>query len=90
MSAQVGQRFNQLLLRGGLIESEFGAGLDLVIAQERMSFSVDAFNFGREDNPHCRFRVNFFPYGGFFVSGGYDDFLNKENRQLFFGIGYRF
>ncbi|MDH5404983.1 MAG: MlaD family protein [Candidatus Aminicenantes bacterium] len=90
ISAQIGQRFNQLLLRGGLIESEFGAGLDLIIAQERMSFSFDAFNFGRDDNPHCRFRVNFFPYGGFFVSGGYDDFLNKENRQLFFGAGYRF
>jgi len=90
MSAQVGQRFSQWLLRGGLIESEFGAGLDVVVARERMSFSIDAFNFGRENNPHCRFKVNFFPYGGFFFSGGYDDFLNKENRQLFFGVGYRF
>ncbi|TKJ34496.1 hypothetical protein CEE39_02325 [bacterium (candidate division B38) B3_B38] len=90
MSAQVGQRFSQLLLRGGLIESEFGAGLDFFIAKEQMSFSIDAFNFGRENNPHCRFRVNFFPYGGLFFSGGYDDFLSKDRRQLLFGIGYRF
>jgi len=90
MSAQIGQRFSHWLLRGGLIESKFGAGLDLIVARERMSFSIDTFNFGRENNPHCRFRVNFFPYGGFFLSGGYDDFLNKESRQLLFGIGYRF
>ena len=90
MSAQVGQRLNYWLLRGGLIESEFGAGVDFIVAKERMSFSIDTFNFGRENNPHCRFTVNFFPYGGFFFSGGYDDFLNEENRQLFFGIGYRF
>jgi len=90
MSAQIGQRLSRWLLRGGLIESEFGAGLDLIVARERMSFSIDTFNFGRENNPHCRFRVNFYPYGGFFLSGGYDDFLNKENRQLLFGVGYRF
>jgi phospholipid/cholesterol/gamma-HCH transport system substrate-binding protein len=88
-SALAGRRFGAFSLRGGLIESEIGAGADLLLGG-RVLLSFDSFDFLRDEGPHLRLTTKVFPTRRFFLAGGYDDFWVRDYRQFFFGAGARF
>lgn len=91
VSALLAQRFGRLQLRGGLMESEVGGGIDLFAGdRDRWRFSAEAWDFGREPDPHLKFRVAYSILDRLFLTAGYDDLLSEELRQFYFGGGYQF
>jgi phospholipid/cholesterol/gamma-HCH transport system substrate-binding protein len=92
-SAQVAKRFSGLTIRGGVIESTGGLGLDYELVKDRLTLGVDAFDFTREGQPpHLKVFGNYDIVRNLFVTGGVDDVLNDEKnlRTFFFGFGIKF
>ncbi|WP_456382769.1 MlaD family protein [Hydrogenimonas sp.] len=95
VSAQVGKRYRDFMVRGGLIESTAGGGIDYYAYHDKLKVSFDAFDFSaindiRGDDPHLRatIRYRFYKFINAYV--GYDNFLNSEADNIFFGLGIRF
>ncbi len=95
VSAQVGKRYRDFMIRGGLIENTAGGGIDYYWNHDRWKLSLDAFDFNavndlRGTNAHLRatLRYRFYKYLNAYV--GYDNFLNSSADNLFFGLGIRF
>jgi phospholipid/cholesterol/gamma-HCH transport system substrate-binding protein len=91
-TAMVAKRFSALTIRGGVMESTGGVGLDYNLMKDRLTIGVDAFDFSREDNPHLKVFGNYDIVKNFFITGGVDDILNDEGdfRTFFFGFGIKF
>ncbi len=92
-SAQVAKRFSALTIRGGVLESTGGVGLDYSLMKDRLTVGVDAFDFTRKGQPpHLKVFGNYDIVKNFFITGGVDDVLNDEQnlRTLFFGFGIQF
>jgi phospholipid/cholesterol/gamma-HCH transport system substrate-binding protein len=92
-SAQVGYRYHNLIGRAGLFENTGGAALDYLLLKDRLRFSGEVFNLGREDglNAHGKITGRYYISPSVFVTGGWDDLFNtKANLDSFFvGAGVR-
>ncbi len=89
-SVEFAKRFQKFTIRGGLIESSGGLGLDYELFDDKLKLSVDAWDLG-EDNPHLKFTSKFYLYDQvLFVNAGVDDIVDKEYRSFFFGAGLMF
>lgn len=87
-SAQLGKKFQDLTVRGGLIESTGGFGIDYNRGPLGVQFS--AFDFGA-DRPHLKFLTQLNLTRSLFFVTGVDDFLNKDHGvDWFLGAGVRF
>jgi len=84
------RRWGPLALRGGIIESLAGFGLDLFAFNDRVSFGVDLFRLTDGIRPRLRTTLlwRFLPWA--FVQVGGDDLLVGQSRDLFFGAGLTF
>jgi phospholipid/cholesterol/gamma-HCH transport system substrate-binding protein len=92
ISAEVGYRLGNWVGRAGVIESTGGAGLDYLALKDRLRFSAEMFDFGRDNyNPHGKLTGRYYFSPSVFITGGWDDFLNtKSNSDSFFiGAGVR-
>lgn len=97
LSAQFGFVLGRARLRAGLFESTGGAGVDYALLGDRVSFSLDAFDFGRQDettdsedlSPHLRLTGRYWLRSSLFLQAGYDDFLERDRDSLFLGAGVR-
>jgi phospholipid/cholesterol/gamma-HCH transport system substrate-binding protein len=90
-SAQIAKRYYDLTLRGGLFESTGGIGVDYHLFNDRLTLSLEAFDFGSDDNPHLKFIVNYSPLKHLYITSGYDRFISDEGKESFFlGAGIRF
>jgi len=89
-SAQGGLRWGDLTPRAGIIESTFGAGVDYYLAQDRLKFSFEGFDFNRRPRPCFRFLTKYAPYKDFYLVFGINDFTLAPNREIFFGLGLGF
>ena len=92
-SALIAKRFSNVTIRGGVLESTGGVGLDYHLMKDRLSIGVDAFDFTRKDqSPHLKVFGTYDIVKNFFITGGMDDILNddKNFRTLFFGFGIKF
>ncbi len=95
---QTGFRFNALLsqrikdfqLRGGILESKAGLGLDYFLASDRVRFTGEIWDLGRDPDPHVKLRLQWNLAGRFFITGGWDDLLRTELRSYYMGAGYSF
>jgi phospholipid/cholesterol/gamma-HCH transport system substrate-binding protein len=95
ISAQYGKRFDNLLLRAGLVESTGGFGVDYYANNDRFTFSADAYDFNavndvRGDNAHIRVGVRYKMLKHLELFGGWDNIANPESQTLYFGVGMRF
>jgi phospholipid/cholesterol/gamma-HCH transport system substrate-binding protein len=86
-SAQAGMRFGALAPRAGIIESEFGAGVDILALGDRLMFSLDGFDFRRDGGPRYRFTTQFALLRYLHLVVGIDDFGSDSRREVYFGIG---
>lgn len=84
-SALFAKNFYDFTLKGGLIESTGGVGVDYSFLQKRVTASVEAYDF---EKLQLRTSLNLrLPYG-FYVKGGYSDMLDKNDaRSVFAGAG---
>jgi phospholipid/cholesterol/gamma-HCH transport system substrate-binding protein len=78
----------------GLIESEGGVAADYYLFDDRVRFSLDAWNFNSKEpgneNMHLKAGVEYRLGDVFFVNAGYDNFRNRDRAHAFAGIGIRF
>ena len=86
-SAQAGMRFGALAPRAGVIESEFGAGVDLLAFGDRLMFSLDGFDFRRDGGPRLRLTTQFALLRYLHLVLGVDDFGSDTRREVYFGLG---
>lgn len=86
-SLQFGRRFGPFAPRAGLIESEFGVGLDYEAWGRRLRLSLDGFAFNRDEGPRFRVSTRLYPARPVFIVLGLDDFSLASGREFFFGLG---
>ena len=92
-SALIARRFSGLTVKGGVMESTGGLGLDYELLKDRLTLGVDAYDFSRQDlPPHLKLYGNYDIVKNLFVTGGVDDVLATERnlRTLFLGFGIKF
>lgn len=87
-TAQVGWKYRNFSVRGGVIESKFGAGMDFYLLKDRLSVTIEGFDFNRTPRPQFRFYGRVFPAKNFYLLAGLDDFTLASNREFFFGLGW--
>jgi phospholipid/cholesterol/gamma-HCH transport system substrate-binding protein len=86
-SAQGGMRFGDFAPRAGIIESQFGAGVDYYALKDKLILSVEGLNWNRATSPVFRTFARFFPQKNVYVILGLEDFSLAARRQIFFGLG---
>ncbi len=92
-NAIVAKRFSNLTLRGGVLESTGGVGLDYGLLKNRLTVGVDAFDFSRQDvKAHLKVYGNYDIVKNLYITGGVDDILNNKQdfRTVFLGFGIKF
>jgi len=95
VNAEYGKRFENLLLRGGIIESTGGIGFDYFLNHDRVKLSTDIYDFNavndvRGDNPHLTLKGTYLYLKHIQFIGGVDNVLNSDARKFFLGVGVRF
>ena len=88
------KRWGNLALRLGLMESTGGLGAEYYMLDDKIKFSVDAWNFASKEpgneNTHMKTTVSYYLNKLLFLDAGYDNFLNAGRRAAFVGAGLRF
>jgi len=97
IDAELARRFGFFTLRGGLLESTAGIGMDLQPIKW-LSLSGEVFDFRTGERPNLRGTLTFYPFfnpdadklwNWFYLRGGINNALNG-NRDYFVGGGFRF
>jgi len=95
LSAQYGKRYDDLLFRGGLIQSQGGFGIDYFALNDTLKFSTDVYDFNavndiRGDNVNltATVRYQFFKHINAYVSA--NNMLNKSANSVSAGLGISF
>jgi phospholipid/cholesterol/gamma-HCH transport system substrate-binding protein len=90
-SAQMGKRLGGLVLRGGVIESSGGAGIEYHAFRDRFGLSLEVFDFNREGGPHMKAGAALSLNKYFHLNLGYDDFASTDGLEsAYAGVGLQF
>jgi phospholipid/cholesterol/gamma-HCH transport system substrate-binding protein len=89
-SLEFAKDFGSMTFRGGLIESQGGAGLDYRALGDRLRLSFDGWDFGRDEGPHYKLAGRLRLYKDVFVNAGVDDLAQEDFRSVFVGAGILF
>ncbi len=95
ITAQIGKRYGNIVIRGGITESTFGVGADYYFYNDKLKLSTDAYDFNeyndiRDSHFHMNIGTNYQFYHYFYLSGGVEDILNTKSRSPYLGFGIRF
>jgi len=95
ITAELGKRYDNVLLRGGIIDSTGGVGIDYFMDKDKIRLSGEVYDFNavndiRGSNAHARVQATYQMYNHINLYAGYDNFLNKEAANLFLGLGIAF
>ncbi len=91
VSAQLAKKLYDFTLRGGLIESRGGVGIDYNRGAFGVSFSAFDFNTDQGSKPHLKASGTLNITPSIYLLGGADDMLNPlQNTDWFVGAGIRF
>lgn len=89
-SAQLAKEFYNFRVRGGIIESSGGVGVDY--QQGPIGVQVSAFDFetDRGERPHLKAMGTVNVTKGLYLLGGMDDFIsNQQDPDWFMGVGFK-
>jgi phospholipid/cholesterol/gamma-HCH transport system substrate-binding protein len=90
-NAQIGKRYKDLVLRGGLLESTGGVGIDYLTLDDKLKLSFEAFGFGRDRRAHLKAGAEYQLFKHIYLSAGWDDFISdQDNRSIYGGFAIRF
>jgi phospholipid/cholesterol/gamma-HCH transport system substrate-binding protein len=90
-NAQIGKRYKDLVLRGGLLESTGGVGIDYMALNDKLKLSFEAFGFGRDRRAHLKAGAEYQIFKHLYLSAGWDDFVSdQDNRSIYGGFSIRF
>jgi phospholipid/cholesterol/gamma-HCH transport system substrate-binding protein len=90
-NAQIAKRYRDLVLRGGLLESTGGVGVDYLALSDKLKLSFEAFDFGNDRRAHLKAGAEFQILKHLYLSGGWDDFISDQNnRSVYGGFSIRF
>jgi phospholipid/cholesterol/gamma-HCH transport system substrate-binding protein len=92
-NAMLAKQFSRFTVRGGIMESSGGLGLEYDVLKDRFSVGADIFDFNRTDNrAHLKVHGNYDIFKNLFITGGADDLLNRDSqfRTFFLGFGIKF
>lgn len=90
-SAQIAKEFYDFTLRGGIIESSGGVGMDYGKGPFELSFNAFDFESEGNQNPHLKTWATLNVTKNFFVMSGADDFIsNDQDPDWFVGAGIQF
>ena len=91
-TAELAKKFYNLTLRGGLIESSGGVGLDYSMGP--LTAHASAFDFYTRygERPHLKAGADLNVTPNLYITGGADDIINRGNDypDWFFGAGIKF
>jgi phospholipid/cholesterol/gamma-HCH transport system substrate-binding protein len=84
-SLEFAKRYSMVTFRVGLIESSGGAGADLHLLQDRLTLSLNLYQFWRPGPnvptfPRAKVWADYHFLKYFYVTGGTDDFLNPWRK----------
>jgi len=88
-SFQIAKRFEDVVLRGGLIESTGGVGLDYLSYGDRVQLHLNAWDF-TADKPHLKLDVGYHLGKYFSLNTGFDHLIDNERLSYFLGAGFSF
>lgn len=78
-TALFAKNFYNFTLKGGLIQSSGGFGIDYHFYRERLSLSMEMFDFA---DPNLRLFATWRPIRGFYLIGGGDSILQRDSRDF--------
>lgn len=88
-SAQLAKKFYDFTLRGGLIESSGGVGVDYNRGPVGLKFSAFHFQTDEGQAPHLKATGTFNVTKNLYLLGGVDDMISKQDeRDWFVGAGF--
>jgi phospholipid/cholesterol/gamma-HCH transport system substrate-binding protein len=91
INAQIAQRFYDLVVRGGVMESGAGFGIDYLLFDDDLTLTFEAFSGDFDHNPHLRAMATWRLWKFLYVSAGYDDFISDLHRASpSIGLGFWF
>jgi phospholipid/cholesterol/gamma-HCH transport system substrate-binding protein len=90
-NAEIAKRYKDVVLRGGLLESTGGVGIDYFAYNDNLKLTFEAFDFDEDRDPHLKLFGEYRLLKHLYLSAGWDDFLNDEgNASPFVGFSIRF
>ena len=89
-SLQFAQSFGPFTGRFGIMESTGGAGLDLLLFEDRFELRQDLFGFGEVVLPRWRISLGYEFVNRLWLLGGVDDILSDARRDYFVGLQLKF
>ncbi|MFH1136535.1 MAG: MlaD family protein [Pseudomonadota bacterium] len=90
-NAQIARRWGDLTLRGGIIESSGGVGLDYTFFDDALRLTFEGFTGDLSHPAHLRAEAAYNIWKYFYVSGGWDDFISDQDRtSAYVGVGLKF
>jgi phospholipid/cholesterol/gamma-HCH transport system substrate-binding protein len=76
-TAQFAKNFYDLTVRGGLIDSVGGVGVDYVFWRDRFKFTIEGLEFS---NFNLRSQLQYKFYRGIYLNVGVQDIFNKGSK----------
>ena len=91
-SLYLAMKWKRFTLRGGIIESTGGVGVDIDLLKNYISFTMECYDFLRKTNPALRAYLDITLFKYFFVTAGGDYLIDyrSKNRRFFAGVGIIF
>jgi phospholipid/cholesterol/gamma-HCH transport system substrate-binding protein len=90
-NAMIGKRFKDVAVRGGIMESAGGAGLDLYLFRDKLKLTFEAFDFAEDRKAHLKAGGEYRLMKNFYLNAGWDDFIsNRGNSSPYVGLSIRF
>lgn len=90
-TAEMGKRFKDLTIRGGLLESTGGVGIDYFALNDDLKLTFEAFDFDPDRNPHLKIYADYRLLKHIYLTAGWDDFISDEdNDSPFAGMMIQF
>jgi phospholipid/cholesterol/gamma-HCH transport system substrate-binding protein len=95
INAEIGKRYDNILLRGGIIESTGGVGVDYFTHKDKVKLTAEVYDFNSEndirgDNPHLNLKATYLYLKHLQFIAGIDNILNVDAREFFLGVGVKF
>jgi len=91
INLQLAKRFWNVVLRGGILESTGGIGIDVYLFEDRIKMFAEAFDWSADVNPYLKVGAQLRILSNIVLYGGADDIIDEEhNYDYFLGLGLMF